>query len=245
MDKYNMKECNKCNKNLPKDNNHFYRRKKSKDGWDYKCKMCWGKKGYGVTQINATYKAKPGYKFCSTCKEEKIFSEFNKTRAIKDGYSVQCRVCSKKRNKEYNSRPEVKIKREQRFKEWRRMFYATAEGRAMNQKHLNLRRSRKANAIYNYTESIWEETLTHFNYECSYCGDTEKPLHQEHVIPLSKGGYYTRQNIIPACQYCNSSKHDKDLDDWYPNFVYYSKERHDKVKKWIGVKDNNQQLALF
>lgn len=237
--------CGKCRKELPLDHSHFYRHKQAKNGWGSQCKICWGAKEYGVTHINVTYKAEKGHKFCATCKEQKTYSNFYKSNEIKDGYSPNCAICSRARGKEYNSLPENKIKRAKRFKAWRKKFYATEAGRMMNQKHLNLRRSRKASTVYNYSEDIWIETLKHFKYSCAYCGEKESNLNQEHVIPLSKGGYYTKQNIIPACTYCNSSKHNKDLEEWYPKFAHYSKERHDKVNKWIGVKDNNQQLALF
>ena len=245
MDKYNTKECNKCRETLPLDNNHFYRKKSAKDGWDYKCKKCWGKKDYGVTHINATYKAKVGHKFCSICKQELPHEKFNKTKEIKDGYSVCCKTCNRERLKIYISNPDVKKRRAKYFKKWRREFYSTPAGRIMNQKHLNLRRSRKANTVYNYSDDIWIKTLKHFKYSCAYCGEKESKLNQEHVIPLSKGGYYTKQNIIPACTYCNSSKHNKDLEEWYPKFVHYSKRRHDIINKWIGNKNNNQQLSLF
>src|SRR5699024_3613610 len=123
MDNYNTKQCNKCNEILPMDNEHFYRLKKSKDGFDYKCKKCWGKKEYGVTHSNETYRAKDGHKFCSICKKELPFSNFNKTKKIKDGHSVTCKVCSRERHKNYIKDPAAKNKRDKRFKAWRKKFY--------------------------------------------------------------------------------------------------------------------------
>lgn len=35
------------------------------------------------------------YKKCSTCKEEKLFSDFSKNKSRKDGYSYQCKTCVK------------------------------------------------------------------------------------------------------------------------------------------------------
>lgn len=237
--------CGKCHKELPLDHDHFYRREKAKNGWGSRCKICWGAKEYGVTHINVINKAKDGHKFCSICKEELPHRMFSRLAERKDGYSSRCKNCDSSISKEYISRPESKMKRAKRFKEWRQKYYATEKGKALNKKHIHLRKSRKANTIYNYTEDIWEETLEHFNNKCAYCGDATKDLQQEHVIPLSKGGYYTKQNIIPACQFCNISKHNRNLMDWYPNQPNYSKDRLDKINKWIGVKNNIQQLSIL
>ncbi|MGI0073191.1 MAG: HNH endonuclease [Nitrosotalea sp.] len=40
-------------------------------------------------------------------------------------------------------------------------------------------------------------------------------LHWEHIIPRSKGGPDTIDNMAQACQRCNLSKSDKDLYEWY------------------------------
>ena len=36
-------------------------------------------------------------------------------------------------------------------------------------------------------------------------------LSKDHIIPISKGGNNTRENIVPACITCNSSKGNKVL----------------------------------
>lgn len=49
---------------------------------------------------------------------------------------------------------------------------------------------------------------------CRYCGisgDRVK-LHCDHVVPVSKGGLSTLENLVTACAHCNVSK--KDLDAW-------------------------------
>lgn len=239
------KYCGGCKKELPLDHEHFYRKKNNKSGWGSWCKECWGIP-YGVHQINKTYKAQKGHKFCAVCEKEFPFSYFSKTKDNKDGHHSTCKQCSSIKAKEYSSRPLVKTARKKYFKAWRKKYYSTEKGIAMNLKHVNIRRSRKANTIYNYSTSVWKETLESFNHSCAYCGKTEVPLHQEHVIPLSKGGYYTKRNIIPACQFCNSSKHDRDLSEWYPKQPYFSEERLSKIAKWANVsKDNTQQLEMF
>lgn len=51
-------------------------------------------------------------------------------------------------------------------------------------------------------------------YVCQYC--TKKLSHKEatvdHVVPVSKGGDLTWENVVTACRDCNNKKSDKDLD---------------------------------
>ncbi len=43
---------------------------------------------------------------------------------------------------------------------------------------------------------------------CYYCGAKVgmKNLTMDHIIPLSRGGKSTRENIVPACKECNNKK---------------------------------------
>lgn len=49
------------------------------------------------------------------------------------------------------------------------------------------------------------------NFQCQYCGGhfRKKDLTLDHVIPKSKGGETSWENIVSACAPCNSKKADK------------------------------------
>ena len=49
---------------------------------------------------------------------------------------------------------------------------------------------------------------------CAYCGATDKPLQRDCVLPLSRGGRYTLDNIAPACPACNASKCNDEVTGW-------------------------------
>jgi hypothetical protein len=51
------------------------------------------------------------------------------------------------------------------------------------------------------------------HHACVYCGSGEM-LSLDHVIPRSKGGQDGPENLVTACQPCNSSKRDRDLTEW-------------------------------
>lgn len=52
----------------------------------------------------------------------------------------------------------------------------------------------------------WQAIKAAYKYCCAYCGKKTK-LEQDHIIPLTKGGGTTPDNIIPSCRSCNSRKH--------------------------------------
>jgi 5-methylcytosine-specific restriction endonuclease McrA len=73
-----------------------------------------------------------------------------------------------------------------------------------------LRRARKRQAPVNdFTAAQWRAMKALCDYHCVYCGKRQERLTQDHVIPLSKGGSHTWDNIVPACKSCNSKKHTK------------------------------------
>lgn len=49
---------------------------------------------------------------------------------------------------------------------------------------------------------------------CAYCGATGSPLQKDCVLPLSRGGRYTVENIVPACRSCNASKSNDEVTGW-------------------------------
>ena len=49
------------------------------------------------------------------------------------------------------------------------------------------------------------------NRECQYCG-TKSHLTVDHVIPRSKGGQNTWENLVACCETCNVKKGNQDLD---------------------------------
>ncbi len=47
------------------------------------------------------------------------------------------------------------------------------------------------------------------NYTCQYCGTRKPPLTIDHVIPKSRGGKDTWENLVTACVKCNAKKGDR------------------------------------
>ena len=49
---------------------------------------------------------------------------------------------------------------------------------------------------------------------CAYCGTDALTLQRDCVLPLSRGGRYTIENIVPACRSCNASKSNDEVTGW-------------------------------
>lgn len=79
----------------------------------------------------------------------------------------------------------------------------------------------------------WLDCLSCFSYSCAYCGDDKKVLHQEHVIAQLCGGSYAKDNIVPSCVTCNSSKGTKPMISWYARRKYFDSQRLEKILTYL------------
>lgn len=75
------------------------------------------------------------------------------------------------------------------------------------------RKAQSAKVELTLTEEHWQEILIEYDFRCAYCDNNEQ-LTQDHVVPLSRGGGYTIENIVPACKPCNSSKKNQTPTEW-------------------------------
>jgi 5-methylcytosine-specific restriction endonuclease McrA len=57
------------------------------------------------------------------------------------------------------------------------------------------------------------EIFTRDNYTCQYCGAVGGDLTVDHVIPRSRGGEHTWENVVTACRPCNHRKGGKTLQE--------------------------------
>jgi 5-methylcytosine-specific restriction endonuclease McrA len=56
------------------------------------------------------------------------------------------------------------------------------------------------------------EVFRRDHHACQYCGSTKR-LTLDHVIPRSKGGTHAWDNVVAACEKCNSAKGDRLLHE--------------------------------
>jgi len=94
------------------------------------------------------------------------------------------------------------------------------------------------------------------NFECQYCGKSGsvKDLTIDHVIPVSRGGRNTWENVVAACSPCNSKKGSKLLAEmgvklkrepyrpnWTPQIII--KLRESDPREWLYWMPNKLKAA--
>lgn len=221
----NKEECNKYNKEYYLANKNIILEEQ---------KEYYNKNKGHITERNNKYKKANG-EFYSRYMKQYAKSNKNKLQKYHEEYCLRNKEAISKNKKEYLR------KNYEYFKELRKQYAID------NKEQYNVREQRrraiKRSLPHALTITQWESTKKYFNKRCVYCGK-EEPLAQEHFIPLIKGGEYTHNNIICACQSCNSSKGARDFFTWYPAQEYYSKSREQKILKYLNYKNEIQQLTF-
>jgi len=69
-------------------------------------------------------------------------------------------------------------------------------------------RSMGVDPIFTLTHNEWVDLCAKYGNRCLCCGNSVK-LTIDHIVPVSKGGTHTVDNIQPLCIRCNVSKFQK------------------------------------
>lgn len=178
-------------------------------------------------------------KTCTTCKNTKPFSEFNKDRQKKDGLNPRCKTCSrawhhknKSRVREYQKQyysktVEYHSEKAKRYRDRNRDSLILASRRwhrenrdraqEYRQKRLDAYRAyaqnRRARIKGNggtHTQDEIKTILTMQRGKCAICLSELSDYHVDHIIPIAKGGTNDRYNLQVLCPGCNFSKNDSD-----------------------------------
>ena len=180
----------------------------------------------GVNGVYCTKCIRKGIKqkticVCAVCKK---LIYVGKNYYISDNLNGQCIECFNN-NEIINLKPneikKITIKKYRTQLEYFKKVYNTRSFLELKQ-------------INNLSDYDWNKCKEYFNNSCAYCGANNTTLHKEHVIPLSKGGNLVKENIIPSCQSCNSSKGTKLFHEWYKKYKHYSVEREEKIIKYLN-----------
>lgn len=90
----------------------------------------------------------------------------------------------------------------------RKKWIETHKQQALGYTHKRHAQIRKAGS---FTQEEWDELCDRYGRACLACGKI-MPLTIDHVIPLSKGGKNTIDNLQPLCLKCNDSKGTRTMD---------------------------------
>ena len=166
-------------------------------------------------------------KTCNTCEAKRRNAEYWANRDAALEKAKQYREVNKEaiaaRKAKYQQTPEG----HRNMLEASRKYYRTAKGWKQKNEYskawgktekgvlsgrirCSRRRARMAKAGGTFTASDWTAQIQQQNNLCYYCGKpftTTAPATIDHVIPISKGGRHSPENIVAACRSCNSKKY--------------------------------------
>lgn len=82
-------------------------------------------------------------------------------------------------------------------------------------------------AAYSKTSHIERQQIADWNkkwreqhsVQCHWCQHSFRPrnCHQDHVVPIAKGGEHILSNLVIACKWCNAKKGTKTIDRFTPD----------------------------
>ena len=175
------KRCSKCQKK--KETTEFYKHPSNLDGLNGSCKKCC--RAYSKRWVEKNRERRRRYQHEYNRSEKGTATKKNnsiKYRRTKNGRDIVRSVCKK--------------------------YQKTAKGKEANLRCTSKRRSIFSGEkhVFILTLDQWLQTLKYFRNRCAYCGKNSNKLVHEHVIPLERGGWHTRENVIPACTSCNLLK---------------------------------------
>lgn len=251
------KRCSRCNEEKLLTPEFFHRCSKHSTGFKSDCKEC----------RNKLNRKRQGSKVSGPARTYNKITDYKK-------YMQEYRKKNKDRIRELRNTPEYKERRriyyennkdrykayygqrKERYKKYyvenketisARMsqYHAKEESKQRNRIRMNKRKALKRSLLNTLTENDWNKCMNHFSNSCSYCGESEKNIHQDHFVPLSKGGEYTKYNIIPACETCNIKKSDRDFKDWYSEQDFYDPLKEKKILNYLDYRNDKQQIGFF
>jgi len=163
-------------------------------------------------------------KICSCCKQIKNVSEFSKHKGKKDGYSSNCLVCIRKKNKKYrDNNKDKELKRVMRFlsknPEWHKNYMKKYSSIKRDSdplyklkhnirvrilkfmKSIGLKKTNKTFSIVGCSPDYLKYYIENKFTEGMSWDKFGKEIHIDHIIPLSSAK--TEEDIYKLCHYTN------------------------------------------
>jgi len=175
-------------------------------------------------------------KFCPSCKEVRSQNLFGLNKHNKDGLASNCKLCRKTERARYyrfNSDKEKEsvrtraiANRDDEMERHRKYYIANQDRlkqksalyRQENQDKIKvLNQNRRVKELKNggkITVKEWRDLCRKYEDKCLCCGKNCK-LEIDHIVPVSRGGRNTIDNVQPLCGTCNKHKATRTIDYRY------------------------------
>jgi len=100
---------------------------------------------------------------------------------------------------------------------------------------------------YKHVELTRRNIMRRDGFQCQYCGATDVPLTIDHVIPRSRGGTDTWENLVCACIHCNNLKGDRTPEEVGMRLLRPPRRPHPILflKQFVGKLEDEWRPYLF
>ena len=217
---YVMKRCNKCGRWLVASTVNFHRGKGFKYGLRTECKEC--KKRYHK-QWHENNKDK-------IAEYHKQYYEDNRDKMLehhKQYYETNKDKIAEQKKQYYEDNREKALERYKQYSQ-------TPQGQVVKFNKHHRRRTKEGQLGSGITKDQWLEMMSFFDWKCAYSGETLSKDNRsiDHIVPLNSNGDNMIWNCVPMKLNYNSSKHDKDMLEWYRGQSFYDPKRLAKIYEW-------------
>ena len=126
----------------------------------------------------------------------------------------------------------------EKISEQKKQYHASPQGQVVTFNSNYRRRIKEQNQGDGINKDQWLEMMEYFGFRCAYSGkyiggkENQNIRSIDHIKPLNKGGKHEVWNCVPMDRGLNSSKQDKDMEEWYQEQDFYSEERLQKIYEW-------------
>lgn len=209
-----MKTCCTCKLNCELIN--FYNNNNTKDKLSNQCKSC--SKNYRDLNKNKKYPS-------STLEYKRLYinnnlDHINKTRRIRYGKNIT--KYRKESSLSHNKNRSKRLENQRKYYLNNKQYFSKKNKnyRKSNSVYISLQNRKRKDLLKNYPiikKQDISELLFRHNHKCYYCKIDVKVgfnLNMDHVIPLSRGGTHTIENLVPSCKLCNLRKGTKSIEEF-------------------------------
>lgn len=146
-------------------------------------------------------------KHCVVCLEWKPLRNFARHSTCAEGRRNKCTTCEGRWAHKHHR--EARIAAVRRYQaRYPEKFEAAKRNNDARRRAAGLRHHGR----FGVTTADLRRIRETFGTACVYCGAVATTL--DHVVPLSRGGLHSVENLVPACGPCNRSKHAKTPEEW-------------------------------
>jgi 5-methylcytosine-specific restriction endonuclease McrA len=226
-----QKACTRCNQIKPL--SEYQKRASSPDGHAWHCKACQSvydqeRKARKAERWRERYATDPAFREKMKARIKRIYATDAKYR---DATIARATAWDKAHPDRVNANTRRRywagyrfVERAKKSTEEYRVARRERLGRQMRENEALRLRARHRMKLHKYklrgilkdagtfTQDEWQALCNYYGNKCLCCGRGDAPLTVDHIVPLTRRGRNTIDNLQPLCGTCNTRKNARTID---------------------------------